>query len=489
MVNGAKTDIRIPGTDSTGCIRAPQRCRPVRLAARLRRFHRDEDGSLVVFSVFLFLMMLFVGGLGVDFMRAEYERTRLQNTLDRAILAAADLDQTQTPAAVVNDYFAKSGLPGAVTNVVPVTTLGFRSVQATANRTIDTQLIHMLGVDTLSVPAAGMAVDSVEAIEISLVLDISGSMRFRQGSNPDSRMDLLKPAARNFVSSVLRNGTATTVSINLVPYAGQTNPGPEMFDYLNGVRYAQPMISDGDGGTMPFPNVSSCLEMANSEFSSTGLPASGAAQVPHFMMWDIEPTVMDWGWCPEDDTAIQYAQSNVTALHGFINNLRMHDGTGTHYAMKYGLALLDPTTQPAFAHLSANGKVPADFATRPFAWNAPDSIKYIVLMTDGQITEQVRPKNALHPENPTVELQPHSSRRKNITSASTNVNSFYATCNLAKANGVIVYTIAFQAPSSAQTQMRNCASSPSHFFNVQGNNISGAFNSIAANINALRLTQ
>ena len=68
-----------------------------RMMRRLRRFRRDEDGSMIIFTLFLILMMLMVGGMAVDLMRFETNRSRLQATLDRAVLAAADLDQKQRP--------------------------------------------------------------------------------------------------------------------------------------------------------------------------------------------------------------------------------------------------------------------------------------------------------------------------------------------------------------------------------------------------------
>ena len=72
-------------------------------------FSKDESGSMTIFGTYLILMMILVCGIGVDLMRNEMERTNVQATMDRAILAAADLDQTLDPEAVVNDYFAKSG--------------------------------------------------------------------------------------------------------------------------------------------------------------------------------------------------------------------------------------------------------------------------------------------------------------------------------------------------------------------------------------------
>ncbi|WFE77289.1 TadE/TadG family type IV pilus assembly protein [Roseinatronobacter sp. S2] len=140
----------------------------------LVRFKRDENGSLVIFSVFLFMIILFVGALGVDLMRFEMERAKLQSTLDRAVLAAADIDQSLDPSIVVNEYFTKSGFPDSVTGVKVTEGLGYRSVSATARKQVNTHLLHMLGVETLSAPASGAAEERVDNVEISLVLDISG---------------------------------------------------------------------------------------------------------------------------------------------------------------------------------------------------------------------------------------------------------------------------------------------------------------------------
>ena len=50
---------------------------------------------------------------------------------------------------------------------------------------------------------------------------------------------------------------------------------------------------------------------------------------------------MDWGWCPDEDTAIQYYSDDKEALKKFIGHMRMHDGTGLQYRKKYSVALLD----------------------------------------------------------------------------------------------------------------------------------------------------
>jgi hypothetical protein len=76
----------------------------VRLSRRrpmhpLARFSRAEDGGLLVFGLFMVVPMLIAAGIAVDKIRFEYERTRLQNTADSAVLAAASLAQVTKLAA------------------------------------------------------------------------------------------------------------------------------------------------------------------------------------------------------------------------------------------------------------------------------------------------------------------------------------------------------------------------------------------------------
>ena len=62
-------------------------------------------------------------------------------------------------------------------------------------------------------------------------------------------------------------------------------------------------------------------------------------------------------------------------------------------------------------------------------------------------------------------------------------------CQAAKDEGIIVFTIGFEAPSNGRAVLRDCASSDSHFFDVNGLEIRNAFATIATSIRQLRLTQ
>lgn len=194
---------------------------------RVRAFRDEESGVLVFFGVGLMLMILLIGGIGVDLMRFEYTRTSLQNTLDRAVLAAADLDQTLDAQGVVEDYFAKSDMSQYLSSVTVDQGLNYKEVSATAEIEMATQFIHMMGIDSLAAPAAGTAAESVDGVEISLVLDMSGSM----GSN--YRMPHLKNAAKEFVTTMLNSGPVGDVSVSIVPYATQVNAGEKLSQHFN----------------------------------------------------------------------------------------------------------------------------------------------------------------------------------------------------------------------------------------------------------------
>ena len=96
------------------------------LSRRSSDFRDDENGSIIIFTLFLLILMLAIGGMAVDFMRFECERAVLQSTADRAVLAAADLDQDADQKQVVIDYFEKAGLSGAIVGEPNVEDLGGR---------------------------------------------------------------------------------------------------------------------------------------------------------------------------------------------------------------------------------------------------------------------------------------------------------------------------------------------------------------------------
>ncbi|WP_348524160.1 Tad domain-containing protein [Phaeobacter sp. J2-8] len=153
---------------------------------------------MTVLAMIIFVGIIAICGFGVDLMMNEMKRTKLQGTLDRAVLAAADLEQELDPASVVQDYFTKSGVADTLTSTTVDDGVSYRTVTATASQTSDSLFLGIIGIDEMVAPAAGQATEIMANVEISLVLDRSGSM----GSN--NKIQNLRAAAREFVDAVIQ---------------------------------------------------------------------------------------------------------------------------------------------------------------------------------------------------------------------------------------------------------------------------------------------
>ena len=202
---------------------------------------------MVIFTFFVMAMMLLVGGMAVDMMRFENYRSRLQAAVDRSVLAAADLDvcldPATDPAAVVEDFLAKAGFEDQVEDVVVTSGLSSCTVAVTAQIDVNTIFMQMVGIDQLTTPMAAVATEAATGIEISLVLDTSGSMG-REG-----RIQALRPAAQAFVQTIMDSYPPGDVSISTIPYSSNVNIGPDLaaaFN-LNGAHDYSYCIDPEDG--------------------------------------------------------------------------------------------------------------------------------------------------------------------------------------------------------------------------------------------------
>ncbi len=510
-----------------------------RLARRLCRFKRDESGSIMILAVYMLIMLFMVAGIGIDLMRFERDRSALQYTLDRAVLAAADLEQTLDPTAVVEDYFAKSGYAEYLTGVYPKEGFGYRSVSATATADVATQFMHMTGVDSLSAGARGTAEERIGAIEISLVLDLSGSM------NRNNRLNNLKVSAKQFVTTLLggvdEHGAS---SISIIPYATQVNVGESLLSKFN--------VSQEH-------NYSHCVNFIAEQFKKADLLTTDALErTAHFDPFTYSETPISMPVCPvRPGTAILPLNNNLSELHAYIDSMTAQGNTSIDMGMKWGAVMLDPSIREPVAELIDEGVIVSEFAGRPLAYNNGEVLKIIVLISDGENTDQYYLNPSLrtgdsdvwynadanrystyHSEGNPNFYWPHRNRWEdhpygdeewgdavrltypellNRASLSYIANNMYGhthsapgrwfsaayakreasaknqftkqVCRATKDQGVIVYTIGLEAPKVGLKTLKDCASSDSHFFEVQGLDIADAFSAIATSIRKLRLTQ
>ncbi|RME15901.1 MAG: hypothetical protein D6801_06505 [Alphaproteobacteria bacterium] len=351
-----------------------------RTGARGPGFARSEDGSLIIFGLMIFLMMLMAAGIGVDLMRFEAHRTALQETLDRAILAAASLDQPLDPETVVLDYFERANLGDYISadKITVEETASSRRVSAEVSMPVTATFMKFVGIDALSAPAAGAAEEATANTEISLVLDVSGSMGWY--SSGRSKISILKDAATQFVNITTCNPAdpdATTgctvdpgtVSISIVPYSEQVLVGEDLLSHFN-------VTSEHTS--------SSCVTFDDADFETTAIaPETPLKRTGHFDPWSWSATPYYFTCANESWREILPIEGDGDVLRAKIAALSAEGNTSIDVGMKWGAALLDPAAQPAVTDV-----VDSDFADRPLSWETRGVEKVLVLMTDGENTDQ-----------------------------------------------------------------------------------------------------
>lgn len=343
-------------------------------------FARDEAGTLTIFSLFLFVLMVMMGGVAMDLMKRENIRTQLSQTLDRCALMAASLDQRLDPQDVVEDCVEKAGLGDKLTAINVIDTANSRDVQISASADANPFFMHMIGIDEMVVPARARAMQKITNLELSLVLDVSGSMAGAKLTN-------LKAAASDFVETILQNDTDNRTAIALVPYNGQVNLGPALRARFN--------VQDNHG----VANVN-CIDLPaavyNSGAMSQALPMPMTAHVDSFSNTDTGNYYTNFGsgwaapdarnrWCPPTTAnLVRMPNNDIDTLQAQINGLTAVGATSINAGMKWGLTLLDPASRTMFNQMAAQNAMNNDFADRPYAYDDNETMKVIVLMTDGE---------------------------------------------------------------------------------------------------------
>ncbi len=448
-------------------------------------FITSTGGGAAVFFVLVFPIMMSLGGAAVDFSRAYAVRSEFTRSAEGAALAAASLTNARDPSEVVAEYLALNLSSAAREASYTITTnarkTAFASeVDVSIEGSVPVSFLSLVGVESLSFAVSASAAESRQNVEVSMVLDISSSMRGQKLRN-------LQDAADSFVRELLLRDSGRETSISLVPFGGSVNIGPALFTEY--ARIGGPAIwnpgpsqyhveADVLTSGFRFSNGGFCLEAPYEEFADDRPPTPlSSGQPPDLWVWNAGNP-----WCPPAESAALFNSTSVDALTQRINEFVLSDGTGMDIGALWGYRALSPRWR---------GLLGGDFLSRPGVFDT-DTIKVMVLMTDGNITAQFRPidpanTHARHANQQTIVPRGRAGDAAGSLSA---VGNFRRVCANAKADGVIVYTIGFriQPGGLADTLLYDCASTPSRYYFVEDLDIAAAFESIAASISALRVT-
>jgi hypothetical protein len=188
------------------------------------------------------------------------------------------------------------------------------------------------------------------------------------------------------------------------------------------------------------------------------------------------PSTASNGACPSN--AILPLTSNRTTINSRISGLTASGYTAGHIGAAWGWYMLAPNFSALW---------PA--SSQPAAYGAPETLKVMVLMTDGAFNTNycngVIAQNASGAGNNVDHINCNATNGNPLTQAQ-------SLCTAMKNRGVVIYTVGFDMSGESQASrdmMRDCASSPSNAFMADNaTELSDVFNQIGQSISQLRIT-
>ena len=403
------------------------------------QFQKSEQGSLAIFFAITIMLLAIVVSMSVDGARAVNAYTRAGNALDAASLAAAK---------AMND----EGLPDAELYTIAKTIFdentqdlsrrGIKyknlnlqidrnnsTVKATVEGEVQTTFAQIMNIPKIDIGNTSTATYNIKDIELAMMLDVTGSMR-------GSKIDDLKEAATQLVDILIQDESQLQKTrIALAPYAASVNTG----SYANEVS----------GGT----SRDGCVYERDNRYAFSEV-APGRNSFFNTMRNPRRPSNRQYG-CPQAE--ILPLTDDKRQIKRNINNFRVGGYTAGHLGTAWAWYLISPE----WANIWPS-------SSRPVEYSDKKTIKVAILMTDGEFNTS------------------YLNGRANRTSST----QAQRLCENMKAEGIQLYSVAFQAPSSAQRTLKACASSTGHYFNAtNGDELIRTFKDIAVRLSKLRISE
>ncbi len=203
---------------------------------------RRSRGSVALLAGLLAIPLVAFAGFAIDAGRMWLVQSRLQASIDAAVLLAARLPGASGTANAVALFWADFGrtsdLPvsgngylaylGAVALTPVVTQLDSSTVQMTGQATVATPLIGIVGPAQVTVHGTAVAKRQSTGLEVALVLDNTGSMA-------GWPIQSVITSATSLVNILYGGGAQDTLPnlwISVVPFTAEVNIGPTNINWL-----------------------------------------------------------------------------------------------------------------------------------------------------------------------------------------------------------------------------------------------------------------
>ena len=399
------------------------------------RFAADQRGGVAPMFALAIVPIIGLVGAAVDYSRGNAARTAMQAALDATALMlsrdAAGMDPAQVSAKATSFFNAQFSRP-EVTNlqangVLTSPQQGSFILDVTASGTVPTTFTRILGQEKLDISSSAQVKWGVKKLELALVLDNTGSM------GNSGKLTELKTASKNLLTALQAAAKQLgDVKVAIIPFdkivnIGTGYAGQSWVDYsVHGIQQAQ-----WEGCVQDRDQPYDTQDTTPSTDFHTKFPAVQCSDLTTIMpLTDVFDT------------------TGFTNLNSKIDAMTAAGNTNVTIGLVWGwhaLTASEPMTQ---------GSEPS-----------PDKDKVIVLLTDGDNTQN----------------------RWTKTGSSIDARTALA-CTNAKAANIKIYTV--RVIDGDATLLRNCATKPSMYYNVnQASQLNSVFTSIAQNLANLRLAK
>jgi Flp pilus assembly protein TadG len=455
------------------------------LKSMTARFIADREGAVLPFVGIVSLVLIGATGFGIDAARLMLMHSSLQRAIDAGALStvarldAATVDAQLRKFTVAN--FGEGQIGATLDSLTWKLSSDSKTLTVDATATAPATLMKVLGIETISTSAHSVIERSTSGLELTLVLDNTGSMA-------GSSLTSLKSAANTLVNTLFGDmPVAENLYVGIVPFSQAVNVGKEHGNWLK----------SGSLATLDWGPTSwaGCVEAyTTSADDVSDVTPSQKPMTPYY--WE-DSSGNDWITvngkkttydsnlnetngpnknCPAEVTRLTPTKAKVTAA---ISSMKAIGNTHVNVGAVWGWRMLSPKWRGMWGGDMDAYKLPLDYYT-------PQMNKAAVIMTDGENTMSSSVYSAYG------WLEDKKLGTSNSSSAVTELNNRLSkVCTAMKNAGVIIYTIAFDNPDTAtQNLMRNCASQNAFYFNSPTTTaLQNAFRQIGDSLSNLRVSR
>ena len=336
------------------------------ITLKAKQFVRNQDGNISLLFGLTLLPMLAAGGAAIDYSRASDARSQLQNAIDSTVLAMAKrapiLSDAQLKAesethfkSVLRQRHDLAALPISVTRAN-------KKLSVAASGVLPTTFMGIFGVKTMTVGSLAEAGIGQRKVELSLVLDNTGSMARL------SKMNELKKATRNLINAAEAAAPSGSgmIKIALVPFDTEVNVSPNAYRNQSWLAFkddaSDRAFDDIRARMATRANWNGCITDRGPDFDTND------KRVDMTRPDSLFPAVN----CTSGSLArLQPLTDNWNALRSVADSMRPSGCTNITVGARFGMATLSPS-----------GPVGGGAA-----FGTPDVDKYMVILTDGDNTQ------------------------------------------------------------------------------------------------------